>query len=49
MKAGDVFTPKNVRAIRPGYGLAPKYYDLFLGKQVKEDIKNGTPLRWDLI
>jgi N-acetylneuraminate synthase len=49
MKAGDVFTKENLRSIRPGYGLAPKYSEVLLGKQVKKDVKKGTPASWDLI
>ena len=49
MKAGDVFTNENLRAIRPGFGLPPKYYDLLLGKQVKSDIVKGTPVTWELL
>jgi N-acetylneuraminate synthase len=48
MKAGELFTRHNVRAIRPGNGLQPKYYAQILGKLVKEDVKRGTPLSWDL-
>ncbi|TCS83307.1 pseudaminic acid synthase [Tepidibacillus fermentans] len=48
MKAGEIVTKENMRAIRPGYGLAPKYYDVLLGKIVKKDIKMGTPVSWDL-
>lgn len=49
MKAGDVLTPENLRIIRPGYGLAPKHYDLLLGKRVTIAVNRGTPLTWDLI
>ncbi|GGK34147.1 pseudaminic acid synthase [Caldalkalibacillus thermarum] len=49
MKAGEVFTKENLRVIRPGYGLPPKYYDQLLGKRVKKDVKKGTPVGWDLI
>ncbi|MFW6296277.1 MAG: pseudaminic acid synthase [Halothece sp.] len=49
MKAGDVFTPENVRSVRPGLGLAPKYYDQILGKTVKEDTKKGTPVTWEMV
>jgi sialic acid synthase SpsE len=49
MKAGDIFSEKNVRSIRPGFGLPPKYYDTLLGKPAKKDVKKGTPVRWDLI
>lgn len=49
VKAGDILTNKNIRSIRPGYGLPIKYHDIILGKQVKRDIKKGTPLSWDLV
>ena len=49
MKAGEVFTPANLRAIRPGLGLPPKYIDLAMGKTVKRDVAKGTPLSWDLL
>lgn len=47
MKAGDIFTEKNLRAIRPGLGLAPKYIESFLGKRISKDAAKGTPLSWD--
>lgn len=49
MKTGDKFTPQNLRIIRPGYGLEPKYYELILGKKIRKDVKKGTPLSWDLV
>jgi N-acetylneuraminate synthase len=49
MKAGDVFTPANLRIVRPGLGLAPKYYEVFLGKRVAVDAEMGTPVSWDLL
>jgi N-acetylneuraminate synthase len=49
LKAGDVITEHNVRAIRPGLGLSTKFYDVVLGKKVKADIPRGTPLTWELI
>ncbi|WP_243297592.1 pseudaminic acid synthase [Bacillus litorisediminis] len=49
VKAGETLTKDNVRIIRPGYGLAPKYYDIIIGKPVKKDVKKGTPVSWDLI
>jgi pseudaminic acid synthase len=48
LKAGDVLTSDNVRAIRPGLGLAIKYLDVVLGKSVNQDIKRGTALNWAL-
>lgn len=49
MKTGDVITEKNMRSIRPGLGLPPKYYDILLGKKVKCDVKRGTALSWDMV
>jgi len=49
MKAGEMLTLENLRLIRPGYGMEPKYYELMLGRRVKVDVKAGTPLNWDLI
>jgi len=49
MKAGEVLTDRNVRSIRPGYGLSPGYRDIVIGKRVAMDIPRGTPLSWDLI
>jgi N-acetylneuraminate synthase len=46
LKAGDILTKENVRAIRPGLGLPTKYLDVVLGKTVKIDIKRGTALSW---
>ena len=45
IKKGEVFTPQNVRSIRPGCGLHPKYYDNILGKKALHDIKFGEPLK----
>ncbi len=49
MAAGDTFNETNLRAIRPGKGLPPKYKDIFIGKKCHKPIKRGTPLSWDLI
>lgn len=49
LQAGDVLTSENVRAIRPGLGLAPKYLDLVIGKSVNEAVKKGTPLSLELL
>ena len=49
IKAGDVLTMDNIRSIRPGYGLAPKFLEVILGKKVTCDLKKGTPLQWDVI
>ncbi len=49
IKKGEKFTAKNIRSIRPGYGLKPKFYDRVIGKVAKSDIERGTPLKWNLI
>ncbi len=49
LKAGDVLTRDNVRAIRPGLGLPPKFYSQVLGKAVKQEVKQGTALGWELL
>lgn len=49
MKAGDIFTNANLRAIRPGYGLPTKFIDTFIGRRITIDVKKGTPLNWDLL
>ena len=49
MEKGEAFTPDNLRAIRPGLGLPPKYYETLIGKQVNQTVKSGTPVSWRLI
>jgi N-acetylneuraminate synthase len=49
IKAGEVLTNENVRAIRPGLGLPTKYLDVVLGKIVRHDIKRGMALTWDML
>jgi pseudaminic acid synthase len=46
---GGVLTESNVRSIRPGYGLPPKYLDAVLGLRLPAGAKRGTPLTWELI
>jgi len=49
MKVGDVFTEINLRSVRPGFGLHPKYYHQLIGKKALKDITKGTPMRLDYI
>ncbi len=49
MKAGDCFTKENLKSIRPGMGLPPKFYEMLLGKKVNRDVPKGTPVSWDLL
>jgi pseudaminic acid synthase len=48
MKKGDVLNDENLRIIRPGLGLSPKYYDVVLGHKVNRDVKKGTPVEWNI-
>lgn len=49
MKVGDIITKQNLRSIRPGLGLAPKYYDALLGKKINRDISRGTGMKWEFV
>ncbi|HBA48937.1 MAG TPA: pseudaminic acid synthase [Lachnospiraceae bacterium] len=49
MKAGDVFTPENLRSVRPADGLHTKYYEELLGKKIAVDAEKGTPMSWALV
>jgi pseudaminic acid synthase len=46
---GQLFTRDNIRIIRPGLGLPPKYLDHIIGKCARRSVKKGTPISWDLI
>lgn len=46
---GEIFTSENIRIVRPGFGLPPKYIDVVIGKNAKQSICKGTPISWDLI
>lgn len=47
MEAGEEFTMENVRSIRPGQGLAPKFIEEIIGRKASSDIRRGSPLTWD--
>lgn len=47
IQAGEVITSENVKCIRPGYGLEPKYFERILGKKAIAAIPRGTPISWD--
>lgn len=49
IKSGDVLTKENIRCIRPGHGLSPKYYESIIGKKIKSNAKKGTPVQWDML
>ncbi|MFA6217288.1 MAG: pseudaminic acid synthase [Candidatus Omnitrophota bacterium] len=46
---GEKFSKDNIRSIRPGHGLHPRYWERVLGKKARKDIKKGTPLGWNMI
>lgn len=48
VKAGDLLTAENLRAVRPGFGLPPGFLDTLLGKRVARDLEAGTPMDWDV-
>ncbi|MEO0034811.1 MAG: Spore coat polysaccharide biosynthesis protein spsE [Pseudomonadota bacterium] len=49
IKAGEAFTPDNLRRIRPGFGLAPAHYPTLLGRIATRDIPRGTALDWSMV
>jgi N-acetylneuraminate synthase len=49
LKAGDTLNNMNVRSIRPGFGLPPKYLSMVLGRTVNCDLAKGTPLSWNIL
>jgi pseudaminic acid synthase len=49
VSAGEAFTEENIRSIRPGHGLPPKFITQILGRHAVKDIRMGTPLSWDLV
>lgn len=49
MKEGDVFTVDNLRVVRPGHGLHPRYYETFLGKRVSRDLNKGDAVEWGML
>lgn len=49
MKAGEVFTPRNLRSVRPADGLHTKHYEELLGKRIARDAGAGTPMSWELV
>lgn len=49
MKKGEIFSEQNVRSVRPGDGLMPRFLPEILGKRARKDIEFATPLSWDLV
>ena len=48
IKAGEKLSEDNIRVIRPGYGMEPKYYEELIGQTALDDIEKGTPLKWGM-
>ena len=48
LSVGAVIGPEDIRRIRPGMGLAPKYFDDLLGRKLKVDVQRGTPVSWEV-
>ena len=49
VKAGETLTANNLRSIRPGQGLHPRYLDELLGRTVNRDVKRGTPMKMEYV
>jgi len=49
IKLGEIITEQHISRVRPGFGLAPKYYHQLLGKKAAENITRGTATTWELI
>ena len=49
IKAGEIFTDKNLRSVRPGFGLHPKYFNEIIGKKSNQDLEKGTPMKLNYI
>ena len=49
MKKGDILNENNLRVVRPGLGLPPKYLNILLGRKINKDIKKGTAVNWEII
>jgi N-acetylneuraminate synthase len=49
LKSGDVITSENIKSIRPGMGLPPKYFDTIIGRKVAKDVLRGTAVNWTLL
>lgn len=49
IKEGEIFTDKNLRSVRPGFGLHPKYFNEIIGKKSNQDLEKGTPMKLNYI
>lgn len=49
MRAGEILAQGDLRVVRPGLGLAPKYLESLIGRSIRQDVSAGTPTSWDMI
>ena len=49
LKKGHKISPNDIRRIRPGYGLEPKYFDSLIGRILKYDVDFGDPVSFDVL
>jgi len=49
IKQGENFTKENIRVIRPGDGIQPKFFEQILGRKASQNISRGIPLKWELV
>ena len=49
VKKGEVFNQKNLRSVRPGFGLHPRYLKDLIGQKASMDLSKGTPMRWEFV
>jgi pseudaminic acid synthase len=49
IKSGEIFTDKNLRSVRPGFGLHPKYFNEIIGKKSNQDLEKGTPMSFNFL
>ena len=49
LTAGSIIKKEDIRRIRPGFGLKPKYFDDLIGRELKQDVKYGMPVTWEVL
>lgn len=49
MESGDIIDETCIRSVRPGYGLAPKYFDSIIGKRVEQSVFFGSAVTWEVV
>lgn len=47
MQVGQIISPTDIRSVRPGYGLAPKYFEQLIGRVLKQSVQRNTPTSWE--